>query len=55
MALGVECPVINQLRLDFGAVTFNIVGSDFVKLLLTLRTQNYFFDRGRANQTGANM
>jgi hypothetical protein len=55
MALGVECPVMNQLQLDFGAFTCNILGSDFVTLLLTVRTQNYFFDKGRGNQTGANM
>jgi hypothetical protein len=45
MALGAECPVINQLRLDFGAFTCNILGSDFIRLLLTLRTQNSFFDK----------
>jgi hypothetical protein len=45
MALGVECPVINQLRLDFGAFTCKILGSDFVRLLLTVHTQNSFFDK----------
>jgi hypothetical protein len=55
MALGAECPVINQLWLDFGAFTCNILGSDFIRLLLTLCTQNYFFDKGWANETGANM
>jgi hypothetical protein len=42
MALGAECPVINHLRLAFGAFSCNILGSDFVRLLLTIRTQNFF-------------
>jgi hypothetical protein len=29
MAVGAECPVINQLRLDFGAFTCVLLGSDF--------------------------
>jgi hypothetical protein len=45
MALGAQCPVINQLRLDFGAFTCNLLGSDFVRLLLTVRTQNHFFGK----------
>jgi hypothetical protein len=45
MAPGAECPVINQLRLDFGAFTCNILGNDFVRLLLTVRTQNSFFGK----------
>jgi hypothetical protein len=45
MALGAECLVINQLRLDFGAFACNILGSDFVRLSLTVRTQNYFFGK----------
>jgi hypothetical protein len=45
MALGAECPVINQLRLDFGAFTCNILGNDFVRLFLTVRTQNSFFGK----------
>jgi hypothetical protein len=48
MAHGAECPAINQLRLDFGAITCNTLGSDFVRLLLTVRTENYFLDKGRA-------
>jgi hypothetical protein len=42
MALGAECPAINQLRLEFGAFTCNILGSDVVRLLLTVRTQIHF-------------
>jgi hypothetical protein len=38
-------PVINQLRLDFGAFSCNILGSDFVRLLLTVHTQNFFLAR----------
>jgi hypothetical protein len=45
MALGAECPVINQLRLDFSAFACNILGSDFVTVLLTVRTQNSFFGK----------
>jgi hypothetical protein len=45
MALGAECPVINQLRLVFGAFTCNILGTEFVRLLLTVRTQNSFFGK----------
>jgi hypothetical protein len=45
MALGAQCPVINQLRLDFDAFTCNILGSDFVRLLLTIRTRNSFFGK----------
>jgi hypothetical protein len=45
MALGAECPVINQLRLDFGAITCNIIGSDFVRLLFTVHTQNSLFGK----------
>jgi hypothetical protein len=55
MAPGAECPVINQLRLDFGAFTCNTLGSDFVRLLLIVCTQNYFLNKGQAKQTGANM
>jgi hypothetical protein len=55
MALWVECPVINELRLDFGAFTCNILSSNFVRLSLTVHIQNYFFDKGQANQTGVNM
>jgi hypothetical protein len=40
MAPGAECPVINQLRLDFGVFTCS-----FVRLLLTVRTQNSFFGK----------
>jgi hypothetical protein len=40
MALGAECPVINQLRLDFDAFTCRCV-----RLLLTVRTQNSFFGK----------
>jgi hypothetical protein len=43
MANGAECPIINQLQLDFAAFTWNILGSDFVRLLLTVHTQNSFF------------
>jgi hypothetical protein len=43
MALGVECPVINQLRIDFGAFTCNLLGSDFVRLLFAVRKQNRLF------------
>jgi hypothetical protein len=45
VALGAQCPVINQLRLDFGAFTCNILGSDFVRLLLTVCTQNSFYGK----------
>jgi hypothetical protein len=45
MALAAECPVINQLRLDFGAFTCNILGSEFVRLLLTICTQNSLFGK----------
>jgi hypothetical protein len=45
MALGAECRVINQLRLDFGALTCNVSGSDFVRLLLTVRTRNSCFGK----------
>jgi hypothetical protein len=38
-------PVINQLWLDFGAFTCNILGSNFVRLLRTVRTQNSFFGK----------
>jgi hypothetical protein len=31
---GVECPVINQLQLDFDAFTCNLLGSEYVRLLL---------------------
>jgi hypothetical protein len=40
MALGVECPVINKLRLDFGACACNLLDGDFVKLLFIVRKQN---------------
>jgi hypothetical protein len=43
MALGVECPVINKLRLDFGVFTCNLLGSDFVRLLFTTPRQNRLF------------
>jgi hypothetical protein len=43
--LGWSALVINQLRLDFGAFTCYIVGSDFARLLLTVRTQNSFFGK----------
>jgi hypothetical protein len=39
MVLGAECPVINQLRLDVGAVTCNLLGGEFVSLF-TVRKQN---------------
>jgi hypothetical protein len=42
MALGAQCPVINQLWLVFGAFTCNILGNDFIRLLLTIRIQNSF-------------
>jgi hypothetical protein len=45
MAVGAQCPVINQLWLDFSAHTCNILGSDFVRLLLTVHTQNSFFGK----------
>jgi hypothetical protein len=45
MAFRAECPVINQLRLDFSKFTRNLLGSDFVRLLLTVHTQNSFFGR----------
>jgi hypothetical protein len=45
MAPGAECPVINELWIDFGAFTFNILGSDFVRLLLMVCTQNSFFSK----------
>jgi hypothetical protein len=45
MALGAECPVLNQLGLDFGSFTSNSLGSNFVRLLLTVRTQNSFFGK----------
>jgi hypothetical protein len=45
MALGAECPDINQLLLDFDTFTCNILGSDFVRLLLTIHTQNSFFGK----------
>jgi hypothetical protein len=45
MVPGAECRVINQLRLDFGAFTGNILASDFVRLLLTVCTQNSFFGK----------
>jgi hypothetical protein len=32
MAPGAECPLINQLRLEFGAFTGNFLGSEFVIL-----------------------
>jgi hypothetical protein len=41
--LVVECSVINQLRIDFGAFTCNILGSDFVSLLFSVRKQNSLF------------
>jgi hypothetical protein len=43
MAFGAVCPVINQLRLDFGAFPSNILGSDFVRLKGS--TQNSFFGK----------
>jgi hypothetical protein len=55
MALGAQCHVMNQLRLDFGAFTCNILGSDFVRLLLAVRTQNSFFGKEMKNKPGANM
>jgi hypothetical protein len=45
MALGAKCPVINQARLDFGACTCNILDSDFLSLLLSVRTQDSFFGK----------
>jgi hypothetical protein len=33
MALGAECPVVNQLWLDFGAFTCNLLGSASLRLL----------------------
>jgi hypothetical protein len=45
VALGAECPVINQLQLDLGAFTFNILGSDFVRLVLTIHTTEFFFGK----------
>jgi hypothetical protein len=50
MTLGSQCPVINQLRLDFGTFTCNIVGSDFVTLVLTLRIQSDVCQYGPTNQ-----
>jgi hypothetical protein len=52
MALGAECPVINQLRLDFGAFTCNLLGSDFVRLLLTIYIQLFFRQRSDMCQYG---
>jgi hypothetical protein len=52
MALGTECPVINQLQLDFSAFTCNILGSNFVRLLLTVHTQNSFFGKVISVTTG---
>jgi hypothetical protein len=52
MALGAECHVINQLRLDFGAFTCNILGRDFVRLLFTVHTQNSFFGKVICVSTG---
>jgi hypothetical protein len=45
MALGAECPVINQLWLDFLAFTCILLGGDFVRLLLTVHTQNSIFGK----------
>jgi hypothetical protein len=45
MAVGAECPLINLLRLDFGTFSCNILGGDFVRPLLTVRTQNSFFSK----------
>jgi hypothetical protein len=40
MALGVECPVINQLQLDFGAFTCNLLGSDLYGFYLPYMNGN---------------
>jgi hypothetical protein len=45
MTLAVECPVINKLRLDFGAFTCNLLGSDFVRLLFTVCKRNRLFSQ----------
>jgi hypothetical protein len=52
MALGAECSVINQLQLDFGAFTCNILGSESVRILLTVRAQNSFFGKVICVSTG---
>jgi hypothetical protein len=60
MALGAECHVINQLWLDFGAFTCNILGSDFVDFYLPYVHTIHFSAKKwyvsvRASQPGANM
>jgi hypothetical protein len=42
MAVGVEGPVINQLRADFGAFTCNILGSDLVSLSFSVHNKTDF-------------
>jgi hypothetical protein len=59
MTLRAECPVINQLRLDFGTFTCNILGSDFVDFYLRYVHRILSLAKWRmsvrANQRGANM
>jgi GH43 family beta-xylosidase len=58
MALGAECPVINQLRLAFGAFTCNILVSDLVSLLLYVNrthcSAKKWYISVLADQTGEN-
>jgi hypothetical protein len=43
MELEVECAVINQLQIDFGDFTCNLLVSDFVRLILIVPKPNWLF------------